>query len=80
MKILKSKLKLKGKTQKKPQGITVKSTPTPSESAYSQAKKLRFRKALENTLPETHRTRIERYNKALAQSAEHFEIPKVGPG
>mmetsp|Transcript_21822 Transcript_21822/g.39789 ORF Transcript_21822/g.39789 Transcript_21822/m.39789 type:complete len:98 (+) Transcript_21822:444-737(+) len=53
---------------------------TPAERAFKEAQQEASQKRKEDRKKISHRERIEKYNKQLSSEAEHFDIPRVGPG
>ncbi|EAN30659.1 hypothetical protein TpMuguga_03g00818 [Theileria parva strain Muguga] len=53
---------------------------TSSEKAFKIAQIKRTYKRIEQSLKESHREKIEKFNNKLSKLSEHFDIPKVGPG
>ncbi|UKK00979.2 hypothetical protein MACK_001792 [Theileria orientalis] len=60
----------------------VKNNPnlTSSEKTFKIAQIKRTYQRIENSLKESHREKIEKFNSKLSKLSEHFDIPKVGPG
>ncbi|PON73010.1 7-dehydrocholesterol reductase-like protein [Parasponia andersonii] len=53
---------------------------TPAERRYLQQWEERDRRRLEKMASKSHRDRIQKFSRYLANLTEHYDIPKVGPG
>ncbi|EDO07605.2 hypothetical protein BBOV_III000380 [Babesia bovis T2Bo] len=53
---------------------------TTTEKTFLIAQIKRSSKKVDDVLKESHREKVEKFNKKLASLSEHFDIPKVGPG
>lgn len=67
-------------TKEEAKPATVGTRKTPAELKFERALKDRSIDRIDDRLKQTHRQRIEDYNKKLAKLPEHFDIPRVGPG
>lgn len=86
MSFIRGKLSLKRRTKdsapapKKVQKVTEVILETPAERAFKEAQRESSQRRKDDRKKSSHRERIEKFNKQLSSEAEHFEIPRVGPG
>lgn len=83
MSVIGGKLKLKRHKKqqtfnKKKHEIFVANDVTPAEKAFIDYQTKNKTKRIEEKVSESHRDRVEKYNKKLAELTEHFDIPRVG--
>jgi protein FAM32A len=60
--------------------VTEEILETPAERAFKEAQQETYQRRKEDRHKSSHRERIEKFNKQLSTEAEHFDIPRVGPG
>jgi hypothetical protein len=82
MSVVKTKLNLKRprtiKTEEAP--VKKQATMTPAEIAFKRHHEKIFENSLQQKAKVTHREKVEGFNKKLKEMAEHYDIPRVGPG
>jgi len=60
--------------------VTTQIRKTNAQLKYDLIKRKRQVYRIEQKLKQTHRERMEKFNKKISKIPEHFDIPKVGPG
>ena len=53
---------------------------TSAEKAFKKHQDKNFIKKIEERTLKTHKNKVEEFNKKLTDLAEHYDIPRVGPG
>jgi protein FAM32A len=85
MEVRKTKLQFKRKrevdTAKLPEKkIVVNLEMTKAEKEFKERWDKNFEKRINQKVQETHRDKVEKFNKALTDLPEQYDIPKIGPG
>lgn len=84
MSVIRSKLRLKRprevNTEEPPQKKVAGQALTKAEVAFKSHRDKMFDERVKNKISNTHRTKVESFNKLLSDLPEHYEIPRVGPG
>ena len=84
MSVIRTKLRLKRprtfNSDEAPLKKTADNSLTKAEISFQKHHEKIFEKKIENNIKITHKDRVEKFNKRLTDLAEHYDIPRVGPG
>lgn len=86
MEVVRTKLRMKrprAKSDQKPlekkKKIAIEEL-TPTEMNFKKYHEKVFEKNIDQKIRATHKEKVEKFNKKLTDLAEHYDIPRVGPG